>query len=111
MNNCGFFTADAVLALTGIDLAAVFRGETFKSVEAAQKALSAAGYGNVVAFAAAHLDECHPARARAGDLMAFTAETGDWALGVVSGERVTVLTPRGLGTVALTEGERCFRVG
>lgn len=110
-NNCGFFAADAVLSMTGVDLAAAFRGQTYNTLAEAVAALKAAGHDDICAFAAAHLDECHPVRARVGDLMAFPADETGWALGVVAGERVTVLTARGLGTVSRLDGRRAFRVG
>lgn len=110
-NNCGFFAADAIEAMTGVDLAMPFRGQSYETLAEAVAALQSQGFVDICAFAAAHLKECHPSRARTGDLMAFPSEQTGWALGIVNGERVTVMTERGLGTVSRMEGQRAFRVG
>lgn len=108
-NNCGLFLADCIQAMTGVDLAAEFRGK-FRSVAEAIILLRKAGYPDLCVFAAAHLDEIPPAMARAGDIMAFPSEQSGWAGGVVNGERVTVMGEAGLGTVSRIDAARAFRI-
>jgi len=109
-NDCGLFVADCIAAMTGIDIAADFRGR-YDSLASAVTMLQAAGYADLCEVLAARLEEIHPSRARAGDVMAFDSSPTGWALGIVNGERVTVLRPDGLGTVLRTQAQRAFRVG
>jgi hypothetical protein len=118
--NCAIFAADCVCAMTGVDLAAPYRGMSF---DAAVAAMQANGYPDLCALVAAHLPEIAPAFARAGDVAAFAVSSGDiaredgrerpgagWAIGIVNGERVTVLRQEGLGTLLLTQVLRAFQV-
>lgn len=108
--NCGWFIGDCVLAMTGVDIAAPYRGRC-ESAAQCLALLAADGFPDVCAFLVSLFEEIHPSRARAGDIMAFPVEAvGGWALGVVNGERVTVLEGRGLGTVLRDGGRRAFRV-
>lgn len=108
-NNCGLFLADCIAAMTGIDLAASLRGK-FKNRAEALVLLRQAGYADLPAFLAGHLVEIHPSFARAGDVMAFPSDETGWAGGIVNGERVTVLSPNGLGTVSRDQAMRAFRI-
>ncbi len=99
----------AVLAMTGENLMAEF--PPYGTARGAIKALRTCGYESLADFAARHFDEIHPSQARAGDLALFTsAETGH-AFGIVLGERIAVVTPKGFGTVRRSSAERTFRVG
>lgn len=108
-NNCGLFVADAVLAMTGEDLAEGWRNH-YATIADAVAAVRAAGFADVCELAAARLTEIHPSRARHGDVAAIPLNAGAWALGIVAGERVTVLRPDGLGTVSLDAATRAFQV-
>jgi uncharacterized protein DUF6950 len=109
--DCGLYVADAILAMTGVDLAAAYRGR-YETVEQGVALILADGYADLCAFVAAHLEEVHPSLARAGDVMAFPSGGTGWALGVVNGERVTVWRGLGLGlgTVSRDGAARAFRV-
>jgi hypothetical protein len=107
--NCALFMADAVLAMTGQDLAAPFRGK-FKTLAEGDALLKASGFADLPSYLAAQFEEINPVLARVGDLMLFEVEQG-WGGGVVNGERVTVLSLNGLGTVRRSQGKRAFRVG
>jgi hypothetical protein len=48
--------------------------------------------------------------ARVGDIIVTDGDDGP-AMGVVQGERVYVLTQRGIGTIDLLQAKRAFRVG
>ena len=108
-NNCALFMADCVAAMTGVDLAADYRGK-FKSLAEAIILLRKAGYADLCEFLTQHLDEIPPALARAGDVMAFPTEQTGWAGGIVNGERVTVMSEAGLGTVSRDLAARAFRI-
>ena len=108
-NNCALFMADCVAAITGVDLAADYRGK-FKSLAEAIILLRKAGYADLCEFLTQHLDEIPPALARAGDVMAFPPEQTGWAGGIVNGERVTVMSEAGLGTVSRDLAARAFRI-
>lgn len=108
-NNCALFLADCVAAMTGVDLAADYRGK-FKSLAEAIILLRKSGYHDLCAFLEKHLDEIPPAMARAGDVMAFPTEQTGWAGGIVNGERVTVMGEAGLGTVSRDLAARAFRI-
>lgn len=78
----------------------------YRSLKKGRELLQAAGHADHVAFAAAHLEEIHPAFAQTGDLAVIEGQ----ALGIVSAERVFVLRPDGLGHLSLSKAERAFRV-
>jgi hypothetical protein len=107
-NDCALFVADSIEAVIGVDLAAPYRGR-YASAEEALQLMRAAGYADLCALVAGHLDEIPPAFARAGDVMAFPSDETGWAIGVVNGERVTVLRPDGLGTLPRDKAARAFR--
>lgn len=107
--DCGLFVADGIMAMTGVDLAARYRGR-YATIAEGVELLRADGYADLCAFAAAHLIEVHPSQARAGDVMAFPSVETGWALGLVNGERVTVPRGNGLGTVSREGATRAFRV-
>lgn len=106
--DCGLFVADCIAAMTGVDLAGAFRGR-YGSAEEARSVIRAAGHRDLAALAAHLLEEIRPVRARAGDVAGIEVERS-WSLGIVNGERVTVLMPAGLGTVALTDAVKAFRI-
>jgi hypothetical protein len=108
-NNCGMFLADCINAMTGVDLAAPYRGK-FKTLAVGMALLRRDGYDDLCALLAAHLEEIPPAFARAGDVMAFVVDGTGWAGGIVNGDRVTVMRVEGLATTLRDLGDRAFRV-
>ena len=108
--DCGLFVADAIVVMTGVDLAASYRGRYTTTAEGVEL-LKADGFADLCEFVASRLVEVHPSLARAGDVVALRVSAGTgWALGLVNGERVTVLRGAGLGTVSRDLAERAFRV-
>lgn len=105
----------AVLAMTGQDLGADFRGK-YADAEGAKAALATAGFADLGAMAAKYFPEIKPHEAHIGDLAVIASGgsvTGGLGvgLGVVIGERIMVLSPQGSATVKLTRAKRAFRVG
>lgn len=79
VNDCALFAADGILAMTGVDIAAAFRGKYTDEASAMAAIRSVAG-GTTIADAAAwcaaqhNLAEwAHPLLAQRGDLVVFTA--------------------------------------
>ena len=108
-HDCALFAAGAVAAMTGVDLAAEWRGR-YRTLRSGQRALRAAGYTDHVEFVAAHFEAIPVALAGVGDLAVIRTDDGA-ALGVVTGPLVAVLRPdQGLGFVSLLAAERAFRV-
>lgn len=107
-HDCALFAAGAVAAMTGVDLAAHWRGR-YRTLRGGLRVLRADGYADHVALADAHFEVCPVAMARAGDLAAVPGPQG-LALGVVQGARVYVLRPEGLATVDLLTAQRAWRV-
>lgn len=107
-HDCAIFAADCILAMTGEDPAAPFRGR-YRSFKGGLKCLRKAGFADHVALATARLEAVHPAYARAGDLAMIATPDGA-ALGIVQGHRIYVLRPEGLATVDLMQADRAWAV-
>lgn len=106
-NNCGVFLADCVAAMVGADPLGSLRGRTRAESLAT---LRRAGFPDFPTYLASMFEEIHPSRAVAGDIMAFPTDETGWAAGIVGGERVTVLSLAGLGTVSRSLGKKAFRI-
>lgn len=107
-HDCALFSAGAVEAMTGVDMARDWRGR-YSTMRGGLRALRKAGHADHVALARALFAEVPAAMAQPGDLAAVPTEEGP-ALGVVQGEAVYVLTPAGIGLVPITSAETAFRV-
>jgi len=107
-NDCALFAADCIQAMTGTDLAAVYRGR-YTSEAGARAILQATGYADVAAVAASMLAEIHPSRAATGDV-AVMEYAGEPSLGIFNGALIMALRPDGIGTVPFTAAVRAFRV-
>jgi len=108
-HNCATFTAGAVEAMTGVNLAAEY-GD-FHTREGALSVLRCRKLKTLADLAALHLPEVAVSRASIGDVVAieFDSEFG-CVLGVVNGETVLVLRPEGMGISFLTDAYRAFKV-
>lgn len=113
-NDCAAGLASRmVAAITGVDCAAAYRGH-YASPEAGLKLMRGAGFANLGDMVASFLPEYPegPCRAKIGDLVAIPTDSAfGFALGIVNGERVFVLTEHGHGTVDLLDATRAFKVG
>ena len=107
-HDCTIFAADAVLAMTGRDLAAEWRGK-YHSLGEGVALLRAAGHESNTALAASLFDECPVAMAQPGDIAVIATENGD-ALGIVQGEAIYTVGPQGLSISPLLAAHRAFRV-
>lgn len=94
-HDCALFAADGIQAITGVDIAADFRGKYSDEV-GAMATIKAVCNGSTIADAAAYCAQKHgltewadkngkpqPLFARRGDLVVFTAPTGGLVAGLV----------------------------
>lgn len=103
--------AAAVEAITGVDIAARYRGR-YHSRVGALRVLRNDGFADLAELAAQLLPEIAPGRAQRGDIVAFPDEGPfGFSLGVVNDERVLVLRETELGTLDRGAAQRAFRVG
>ncbi len=108
--DCGLFGAGAVLAQTGVDLAADWRGG-YGTIRDGLRLLRRAGYADQIDVAARHLPEIDPATAQFGDLAALETPEG-LALTVVQGATaVYAAGPDGMRIMPKGGATRAFRVG
>lgn len=108
-HDCALFAAGAVTAMTGVDLAADWRG-AYASLPAGLRALRKAGFDDHIALVARQFKPIHPAFAQVGDIAVLEGDDGFAALGIVQGERIYVLRPDGIATLPLTDAKEAFRV-
>ncbi len=114
-NDCVLFSCDAVLAMTGQDLARGFR-DTYDTARGALKAmhlLDASSVGELADVFAARLGlRVLPATfAQRGDVVLLNRELGE-SLGIVSLNGVDIWAPaeEGLAEIPITEGLRAWRI-
>lgn len=104
-HDCALFAAGAVAAMTGVDLAAEYRGRYGSLKEGFNLAR-----GGHLALLRQHLEPIAPALAQVGDI-ALIGEVGFPALGVFEGGQVLVLRERGgLGTIPRAAAMQAYRV-
>lgn len=100
--DCGLgLAAPVILAVTGKDLGAPFRG-TYSTSLGAMKVLRQHGFETVADVVGAAFPRVHIARAQYADIAVLEGENTGVGLGVVIGERIACMTPTGYGTI-----ERC----
>lgn len=111
-NDCAVgLVGKVITAITGEDLVSDFVGK-YDSAQSGFRLVKSMGYNTLVELVADILPECHVSESNVGDIAAVkTDDMLQYALGVVNGERILVLTPDGIGSVDLFEGERFFKVG
>lgn len=109
--DCAMFSAGGYAAMTeDVSIFDRFAGQ-YKSLDEGYDLLRAEGFDTHVDFAASILIERQtPLLAQRGDIAVLNAENGTYALGVVQGECVYVMTLQGLGTRPLTDAIRVFAV-
>ncbi|MFN4191809.1 MAG: DUF6950 family protein [Tabrizicola sp.] len=107
-NDCALFAAGAVRAMTGHDPAAAFRG-VYSTLEGGLKRVRKAGFADHVAVVRTLFAEVPAAFAQVGDIAVLDSK-GEPVLGVVVGEVVACLSPRGLGHVHRKHVTTAWRV-
>lgn len=101
----------AVQALTGEEPFFRFRAR-YKTAKGALGVMRRSGFENLADLVASELPEIHPSMCVVGDIVAIpTDDDFAYALGVVNGDRVFVISPNGLSTRDISEAVRAFKVG
>lgn len=118
--DCGLFMADGVVAITGWDPAAAFRGR-YKTARGAAGALRRYAGGGLAdamgkALAEPGWSEIRPAYAQRGDAILFDGtdiESGIQAeaAGICLGARFVYMAPSGQALASMTLARRAWRVG
>lgn len=111
-NDCAIgLVRKLVLAITGEDVAAKYEGQ-YWDAKTGYRLLRKEGFEDLADMAASILPEIHVSQAMIGDIAAIKTDDGfGHGLGVVNGERIIVLTEKGIGSIDLFEGDRFFKVG
>jgi hypothetical protein len=114
-NDCCLFACDAVLAMTGVDLAASFRGK-YSDTKSAYKLIKSYAGGGLSEFAdkvAAEnsIQEVGLNYATGGDVVLVTGDQGD-TLGVVelNGRDVVATGPEGLMRLPRANWKKAWKV-
>lgn len=108
-HDCVTFAAGARLAVRGEDLLAPWAGR-YRTVEEGFQLAREAGFADPFEGVVQGLAEVPVAQAMIGDLALVEDGTGALAMGVVAGETIVCLGPRGaLAHVPLTTARRVWR--
>ena len=110
-HDCLIWVAGAVSAMVGVDIAASYAGR-YKTVKGAIGLMKRSGADNMAELVGKHLEELEsPTLAQIGDVMAIPVDDGfGYALGVLVGERVLVLSQTGVDSRDRSEATRAFGV-
>lgn len=107
-NDCTLFGADVVLAQTGIDLAANYRGK-YRTRTGGYRILKREGYVSHVNILEKHFEEIPVALAQIGDLGVVETETGI-SIVVILGRIAAGLSESGLVRFDVFECKRAFKL-
>ncbi|MBJ2150599.1 hypothetical protein [Paracoccus sp. IB05] len=107
-HDCILFAGGARLAVRGEDLTGPYIGR-YRTIAGGLKLLRTLGHADHVSAITGGLEQIPVAYAQVGDLVELEGEDGLAAMGVVGGEHIYALTPRGAGLVLLTSARRAWR--
>lgn len=108
--DCALFAAGAVQVMTGDDHTLNSAGK-YRSLKEGLLLMKQHGFKNHVEYAASLFEECEGVlMAQRGDVAVVPAEGGGFALGIVQGANVYIMTNEGLGSRSLTDAIRAFRI-
>lgn len=106
--DCCLMAADCVYAMTGVDVAAEFRGR-YKTARGALRVMHGSLAVTAQRVAQAHcLPETNPALAQRGDICLVATSLGD-ALGICVGAKIACTGPDGLVMLPLTAARSAWR--
>lgn len=119
VNDCAFFAADAIRAMTGTDIADDFR-DKYNTEVGALRAIKKVTGGSSIADAAAYcagkhglIEHKYPLMAKRGDLVLVKNRDGDEIAGIVSLDGRYVVSPgdEGLVKFSIIEVTRAWSLG
>lgn len=96
------FAAEAIKLQVGTDLSAPYAGK-YNSPITALKLIKAEGYASLAEYIGKHFEQIDMSHAQLGDISGMAGDDTGMALGIVLGERISVRSLQGSGTV-----ERCY---
>lgn len=109
-HDCVLFAAGCIEAMTGVDLAAGWRGN-YSTITEAIRAFRKAGYVNLLDLAEQHFEEVPVGRALSGDIAIIESDDDiGWNAGVFNGEVVFVLRVDGIGLLHRDRVAKAYRV-
>lgn len=107
--DCGLLAADCVLAMTGVDIAAEFRGR-YKTARGARKVMRGDMAQMMARVSQTYgMPAIPPLAAQRGDMVMIDTPLGD-ALGICVGSRVACAGPDGLVYVPIAQALLAWRV-
>lgn len=109
LHDCAILSADAVFAVTGLDLAATYRGH-YSTKQGAREILLAHGHQTAVDPVAMRFQEIHPSQCVVGDLAVVETRYGPATAPVVGAELAAYSRAGVLGSVPLSAAKRAFRI-
>lgn len=112
-NDCLFgLVVPTIRVIYGVELFEKYDGK-YKTAKAGLTVMRKAGFATLADGIASEMQEIHPSECVVGDIAAMSRpdDAYQFALGVVNGDRIFVMTPDGLGTVDLLDATRAFKVG
>lgn len=108
-HDCALFAAGCVEVMTGVDLAARYRG-LYRSLKGGLKLAAQDGFDSPLAIVRMTFAEVPAAFAQVGDIMVLREHAGIEALGIDVGERIAVLREGELGMAHRDAAIAAFRV-
>lgn len=100
----------AVLAMTDTDCTFAWRGR-YTTILGAARVMNSDGFADLADLIGSVLPEIHPSQAGSGDVAAIpTHDAFGFALGIVTGPTVAVLSPTGLAAMPRAAMTRAFKV-
>lgn len=107
--DCGLLAADCVQAMTGVDIAAEFRGR-YTTARGARRVMRGSMAEMMARVSHTYgMPEIRPAMAQRGDMVMVDTPLGD-ALGICVGARVACAGPDGLAMLPLSAARCAWRV-
>jgi len=107
-HDCALFAANAILAMTGEDLARGYRGR-YRTAAGAARTLQKEGFGSSEALAEQLFDEIAPVLAVDGDICLVDGPEGP-TLGIVLGEVIAAPGPESLRFLPRQSAVRAFHL-
>ena len=107
-HDCILFAGGARAAVRGEDLTGPYMGH-YTTLEEGFNLLRSLGFASHIEAVTQGLEEIPVAFAQVGDLVELEGDDGLAAMGVVGGEHIYALLPRGAGIVPLTSARRAWR--
>lgn len=108
VNDCAIFTADAVMAITGVDYAAEYRGQ-YHTYEESKELLNRNGYDGMVSVLEKIFNATDPNHIKRGDIAIFTGRYG-LTMGICTGNHIVSPGECGIELIPMSAAEKGWAV-